>query len=211
MPDDATNLTGPGSADAKLTPEDRREWLSALAILGPVTLPEGILWLSASHGEFAAALAEAVERGERAVVLAGRAQTALRRRALEAGAYDFLTTGKIDPAELAAQLQLLRCGASLPGDLALHERVARIDGAEHRLTEREAEIMALLAEAKGRFVTHGRLLSLWGRHASDLQYLRVAIRQVRRRIEPEPDLPRYLLSEAAIGYRLAPGIAPITA
>lgn len=204
-------FSGPGSAIAKLTAEDRREWLSALAILGPVALPGGSVWISASHGEFGTALADAIERSERAVVLAGRAQTALRRRALEAGAYDFLTTGKIDPAELAARLRLLQSGASLPGDLALTKRAVRIDGSEHALTEREAEIMALLVEAEGRFVTHGRLLSLWGRHASDLQYLRVAIRQLRRRIEPEPDLPRYLLSEAAIGYRLAPGIAPITA
>ena len=211
MPDGATHLDDGGSAIAKLTAEDRAEWLSALAILAPAAMPQGAVWLSASHGEFAAALAEADAMGARAIVLAGRAQAALRREALDAGAFDFLTTGKIDPAELAARLRLLQTGAALPGDLALADRVLRIDGAEHELSEREAGIMAMLIGAKGRFVTHDVLLSLWGEHASDLQYLRVAIRQLRRRIEPEPDLPRYLLSEAAIGYRLAPGIAPITA
>ena len=211
MPDDAACPDGSGSAAAQLAAEDRLEWLAALAILGPVALPEGAVWLSASHEELGEALVRAQARDQKAIVLAGRAQTALRRKALDAGAFDFLTTGKIDPAELTARLQLLQTGASLPGEIALNERVLRIDGSEHALSQREAGIMALLIEAKGRFVTHERLLSLWGRHASEPQYLRVAIRQLRRRIEPEPDLPRYLLSEAAIGYRLAPGIAPITA
>ncbi len=211
MPDDATRSADNGSAAALLTEEDRREWLAALAILGPVALPKDAAWLSASDPELAAGLERARLQGAKAILLAGRAQTAVRREALEAGAFDFLTTGKIDPAELAARLQLLQTGASLPGDIALNGRVLRIDGREHALSEREAGIMALLIEAKGRFVTHERMLWLWGRHASEPQYLRVAIRQLRRRIEPEPDLPRYLLSEAAIGYRLAPGIAPITA
>ena len=211
MPDDATLPGGIGSGAARLTEDDRSEWLAALAILGPVPLPEGAVWLSASHRELGLTLERARAQGEKAIVLAGRAQTALRREALDAGAFDFLTTGKIDPAELAARLQLLQTGASLPGDIALDDRVLRIDGREHALSQRETGIMALLIEARGRFVTHERMLSLWGRHASEPQYLRVAIRQLRRRIEPEPDLPRYLLSEAAIGYRLAPGIAPITA
>ncbi len=210
IPGDATHPDGAGSAIAKLTADDRREWLAALAILGPVAVPEGAVWISASYADFSSAMAEARAAGERVIVLVGRAQAALRKEALDGGAYDFLTTGPIDPAELSARLQLLQTGASLPGDIAMDGRTLRIDGNEHELSQREAGIIAMLIGAKGRVVTHERLLSLWGRNASEPQYLRVAVRHPRRRIEPEPDLPRYLLSEAAIGYRLAPGIAPIT-
>ena len=82
-----------------------------------------------------------------------------------------------------------------------------LGGKDYPLTEREAQIMALLIGAKGRFVTLEDMLALWGPNASDAQYVRVAIRALRRRIEPERDMPRYLLSEPAIGYRLGLGEA----
>jgi two-component system, OmpR family, KDP operon response regulator KdpE len=205
MHDCASDFSRAVGAQAGLTSSDREEWRAALAILGREMLPAGVAWLSVDHDGFAERLAHHVARKDRVTVLAGRARTARRQAALAAGAFEFLTTGPIDPAELAARLRLIETGSALPPDIALAGNHLRLNGAEHELSEREAEIMALLIEAKGRFVAHEVLLSLWGRHANDLQYLRVAIAKLRRRIEPEPDMPRFLLSEAAIGYRLGTG------
>ena len=170
--------------------------------------PDDVVCISAALGDFERAILRHSEAGERVIVLAGRAQAARRQAALAAGAHDFLSTGPVEPAELAARIQWLNTGSSLPPSIRLDGTVLTLDGTDHALTEREAQIMALLIAAKGSFVPHEDLLALWGRHAHDAQYVRVAIRALRRRIEPERDMPRYLLSEPAIGYRLGPGHAP---
>ena len=177
----------------------------------PDSWPENVICISASLENFEREIVTHVSRGDRVIVLAGRRQAARRQAALATGADDFLSTGPVEPSELAARLQWLATGSSLPSSIRLAGTVLTLDGSEHSLTEREAQIVALLIAAKGRFVPHDELLALWGRHAHEAQYMRVAIRSLRRRIEPERDLPRYLLSEPAIGYRLAPGWAPATA
>ena len=135
------------SASAELVESDRQEWLAAAAILGAVAMPEGAVWLSAAHDDFAAVLARHAAVGTKVVVLAGRAQTALRRAAFQAGAYEFLTTGPIDPVELAARLRLLQSGSSLPEGIALDDCQLRVGGALHVLSAREAGIVALLIAA----------------------------------------------------------------
>ena len=215
MQDRASNFFW-ADVPGRLTEDDTEELRAALAILsglsggeaGGFDWPDDVVSISAGLDDFQSEIGRYVASGKRVVVLAGRAHAARRQAALAAGADEFLSTGPIEPTELAARLRWLNTGSSLPPSIRLDGTVLTLDGTDHALTEREAQIMALLIAAKGRFVPHEDLLALWGRHAQDAQYVRVAIRALRRRIEPERDMPRYLLSEPAIGYRLGPGHAP---
>jgi two-component system KDP operon response regulator KdpE len=66
------------------------------------------------------------------------------------------------------------------------------------------EVLWVLAEAAGRTVSHNEIVSaVWGVHSvARVKYLRVAIRELRRKLETDPTCPRYVLTEASIGYRL---------
>ncbi len=128
-----------------------------------------------------------------------------RSAALAAGSAEFLKTGPLEPAQLAARLRLICCGDALPASLTLDRDEARltVDGIVHALTEREMALMQALLAARGGYVTHDALLqAVWQGRYDDRQHLRVAINRLRRRVEPEPDMPRYLLSEPGIGYRI---------
>lgn len=132
-------------------------------------------------------------------------QPTQRADALAVGAREFLVVGPLERAQLAARLRLLATGEALPAGLRLDapRRVLALDGREHELSELECALLAALIKAKGGFVLHDELLkTVWQGRSSDRQHLRVAINRLRRRIEPEPDLPRYLLSEPGIGYRI---------
>ena len=65
-------------------------------------------------------------------------------------------------------------------------------------------MLEILVRNVGRVVTHRQLLTVvWGpSHVDDLQYLRVFVGQLRQKLEPEPDCPRWLLTESGVGYRL---------
>ncbi len=78
-------------------------------------------------------------------------------------------------------------------------------GKEVRLTPIEYRILTILARHAGQLVTHRQLLKeVWGPdRVLDKHYLRVYITYLRRKIEPEPARPRYVLTEPGIGYRLA--------
>jgi two-component system KDP operon response regulator KdpE len=82
-------------------------------------------------------------------------------------------------------------------------RVTR-DGQSLKLTPKEFDLLAVLVRHAGRVVTHRQILAaVWGpAHADDTQYLRVFVGQLRAKIEPNPDLPRLILTEPGIGYRL---------
>ena len=69
---------------------------------------------------------------------------------------------------------------------------------------RRRDILELLAIYAGRVVTHGQILQkVWGRSSeTEQQYLRVYMRQLRQKLEPEPDRPTHLVTEAGVGYRL---------
>ena len=77
-------------------------------------------------------------------------------------------------------------------------------GEEIRLSPKEWDILELLAIHAGRVVTHGQILrKVWGRASeTEQQYLRVYMRQLRQKLEPEPDRPTHLVTEAGVGYRL---------
>jgi two-component system KDP operon response regulator KdpE len=88
-------------------------------------------------------------------------------------------------------------------DLAM--RVVSLDGVRLTLTPKEYRLLQVLASHAGKVVTHEHLLrEVWGpRHASDVHYLRILIRKLRRKIETDATRPRILLNELSVGYRLA--------
>jgi len=105
-------------------------------------------------------------------------------------------------ARLKAEIPVLRVN-NLEVDSA-HYRATR-SGAKLKLTRKEFDLLSFLAMHVGRVLTHRQILTaLWGPgHTEDLQYLRVYINQLRRKVEDCPDDPRLILTEPGIGYRMA--------
>ena len=87
-------------------------------------------------------------------------------------------------------------------DVAAHE--VRKKGEPLKLTRKEFDVLHVLARHAGRIVTHQMLLrEVWGRaHEHDIQYLRVFVRQLRRKLGDDPAHPRYIMNEPGVGYRL---------
>ena len=83
-----------------------------------------------------------------------------------------------------------------------------------QLTPHEFAILRLLAQNEGKLLTHRAILrEVWGpAYQVESHYLHVYVSQLRRKIEPDPTRPRYLLTEPGAGYRLvdAPGLRPAT-
>lgn len=93
------------------------------------------------------------------------------------------------------------------GDLEIDfdRRVVRVQGKPVHLTPTEYDLLGALAQADGRVRTHGQLLhQIWGpAYASEGHLLRVNISNLRRKIEPDPAAPRYVVTEPRVGYRLS--------
>ncbi len=150
------------------------------------------------------------------IVLSAIGEEAQKVRALEAGADDYVTK-PFSPAELTARLTraLERAGAApaagepvlradgLELDLAAHRVL--VDGAEVHLTPIEFELLRALMQGRGRLLTHRALLSeVWGPgYEHDTQILRVHVANLRRKIEPLPGAPRYIVTDPGVGYRFA--------
>jgi two-component system KDP operon response regulator KdpE len=92
------------------------------------------------------------------------------------------------------------------GDLAvdLVRRIVTVSHVEVKLSPKEYDILQQLVLHAGKVLTHKHLLrEVWGLEAGgDIQYLRVYIRQLRQKLESEPERPRHILTEAGVGYRL---------
>jgi two-component system KDP operon response regulator KdpE len=148
------------------------------------------------------------------IVLSVREDEAGKVRALDDGADDYVTKPfGID--ELLARVRtalrhrlqqqgndpVIRCG-DLEIDLARH--LVRRSGAPLKLSPREFALLRVLAEHAGKVVTHQHLLvQVWGEaHRHDSEYLRVYVRQLRAKIEKDPQQPALLLTEPGVGYRL---------
>jgi two-component system KDP operon response regulator KdpE len=148
------------------------------------------------------------------VVLSARGGETDKVTALDLGADDYVTK-PFSPEELLARIRAaLRrvfaedetpAGRLRAGDLTIdydRHRVLRKDD-EIRLTPKEFDLLALLARSADRVLTHRAILkAIWGPNAVDQpEHLWVLMAQLRKKIEPDPSQPRYLVSEPWVGYR----------
>jgi two-component system KDP operon response regulator KdpE len=132
--------------------------------------------------------------------------------ALDAGADDYVEKPfGID--ELLARLRAALRRAASPGGpvleigelvIDLEKRLVNVSGRPVQLTPHEFELLRVLAQNEGKLLTHPTLLrEVWGpAYGDESHYLHVYISQLRRKIEPDPARPRYLLTEPGAGYRL---------
>jgi two-component system KDP operon response regulator KdpE len=141
-------------------------------------------------------------------------------RALDAGADDYVTK-PFGSEELTARLRaVLRRSSDLAaepaitvGDLTIDipdRRVTR-DGEQVHLTPIEFDLLRVLAQNRGKLVTHRQLLhEVWGpSYGDETHYLRVHVAHIRAKIEPDPARPSYVLTEPGVGYRLLDGAQPL--
>lgn len=147
------------------------------------------------------------------IILSVREQESDKIAALDAGADDYLTK-PFGIGELMARIRAALRHSTHPENepiievhqlrIDLARRQVTVANGEISLTPTEYDILRLLAQNAGKVLTHRQLLQkVWG-HASeeDLHLLRVNISNLRRKIEPDPARPRYIQTEAGVGYRL---------
>jgi two-component system KDP operon response regulator KdpE len=109
----------------------------------------------------------------------------------------------------AERLARLAAGTGQPtfdvGDLHVDvaARQVSVGGKEIRLTRTQFNLLAALVRHAGKVLTHRQLLrEVWGPGATEYHYVRVYMRQLRHKLEPDPARPRYLVTEIGVGYRL---------
>lgn len=146
------------------------------------------------------------------VILSSRTDEAGIVKALELGADDYVTK-PFGMNELVARIRValrhrLQQQGEKPvfhtGDLTvdLVKRIVKVGDREVKLSPKEYEILRLLVQHSGKVLTHQFLLDrVWG-GSTDVQYLRVYVRQLRQKIERTPDQPQYITTETGVGYRL---------
>lgn len=149
------------------------------------------------------------------VILSSRTDEAGIVKALEMGADDYVTK-PFGMNELVARIRValrhrLQQQGEKPvfqtGDLSvdLVKRIVRLGGKEIKLSPKEYDILRILVQHAGKVLTHRFILEQIWDGATDVQYLRVYVRQLRQKIEQTPDQPRYILTETGVGYRLSEG------
>jgi len=146
------------------------------------------------------------------VVLSSRGDEAGKVQALDLGADDYVTK-PFGMDELLARMRAalrhqLQTHGERPifrvGDLSvdLVRRIVKMSDKEVKLSPKEYELLRVLVQHAGKVLTHKFLLGeLWD-DLTDAQYLRVYVRQLRQKIEADPERPQYILTETGIGYRL---------
>lgn len=149
------------------------------------------------------------------IVLSVRSNEAEKVRLLEVGADDYVVK-PFGMAELLARVRaaLRRHMRAATGEASvklgpltvdLATRAVLLNGSRLALTPKEYRLLQILAQHAGNVVTHQHLLrEVWGSvHEHDVHYLRIFVRKLRQKIEPEPNTPRILVTELGVGYRLA--------
>ena len=148
------------------------------------------------------------------IVLSARDQEIEKIAALDLGANDYVEK-PFGIGELLARIRVaLRHAEPGPvttphrqfGNITLdheHRRVL-VNNVQVHLTPKEFDLFELLAASANKVVTHRQALTqIWGpAHLDDVQYLRVVIAQLRVKLEADPKVPKHVLSEAGVGYRL---------
>lgn len=147
------------------------------------------------------------------VVLSARDDERGKVAALDLGADDYVTK-PFGMAELMARIRtalrhrLAQEGAppifrSGPLSVDLVRRIVKLDDQMVHLSPREYDILKLMVLHAGRVLTHRTIMAkLWGA-SGDVQQLRVYVRQIRHKIETDPERPSIILTETGVGYRLA--------
>jgi two-component system, OmpR family, KDP operon response regulator KdpE len=146
------------------------------------------------------------------IVLSSRGDEAGKVQALDFGADDYVTK-PFGMDELLARMRAalrhqLQTHGERPifhvGDLSvdLVRRIVKVGDKMVKLSPKEYDLLRVLVQHAGKVLTHKFLLTeLWG-DLSDAQYLRVYVRQLRQKLEDDPEKPKYIHTETGIGYRL---------
>jgi two-component system, OmpR family, KDP operon response regulator KdpE len=151
------------------------------------------------------------------IVLSVRDQEKTKIEALDAGADDYVTKPfAVDElmARVRAQLRRMKEVSSTQAliedgpfriDLDAHSVV--VSGREVRLTPKEFDLLVYLAQHPRKVITTRRLLgAIWGANSTEQpEYVRVFVNHLRKKLEPDPDNPRYILTDPWVGYRFEPG------
>ncbi|TCU57477.1 two-component system KDP operon response regulator KdpE [Novosphingobium sp. PhB57] len=187
-----------------------REALNAMAI----DKPEVVLLDLGLPDRDGLELIPAIKLQAAIIVISARDATDQKVAALDLGADDYVSK-PFDSDEVLARIRTaLRHRLPAPtqdgpvrrGDVEIDllARTVRKGGAEVHLTPKEYGFLSELACHPGRVITHAQLLrAVWGPgHESDVEYLRVAARGVRRKLEDDPARPTMLRNEPGVGYRL---------
>jgi two-component system KDP operon response regulator KdpE len=147
------------------------------------------------------------------IVLSAVGEEAAKVAALDAGADDYVTKPfSVDELLARVRAVLRRRSPSLDpviqvGELAIDvpNRTVKRNGQRVKLTPHEFDLLRVLAQNRGKLLTHRMLLrEVWGpSYQVEAHYLHVYVSNLRRKIEPDPSRPRNILTESGAGYRLA--------
>jgi two-component system KDP operon response regulator KdpE len=152
------------------------------------------------------------------IVLSVKGDESIKIEALDAGADDYVTKpfgiGELlarvraalrrSPAETSESKTVIEDGDFR---IDLETRTVSVGGKETRLSPKEFELLLYFAQHPGKVLTHRTLLAkIWGGDYTDqAEYLRVFISHLRKKIEPDPARPRYILTDPWVGYRFVTG------
>jgi two-component system KDP operon response regulator KdpE len=146
------------------------------------------------------------------VVLSSRGDEAAKVQALDLGADDYVTKPFGTEELLARMRAALRHQLQVHGErpifkvgalsVDLVRRIVKTHDNEVKLSPKEYELLRVLVQHAGKVLTHKFLLGQLWDDLTDAQYLRVYVRQLRQKIEDDPERPQYVLTETGVGYRL---------
>ncbi len=151
------------------------------------------------------------------IMLSARGQEKDKVKALDLGADDYITKpfgieellARVRSAQRRSQQDVTAKGTLVVDDLTISFAERRITrgGAEIKLTPTEYELLVQLARSAGKVLSHTVLLQrVWGpEYGQESDYLWAYVRRLRRKIEVDPDHPRYLITEPGVGYRFSAG------
>ena len=151
------------------------------------------------------------------IVLSVRNEDRTKVEALDAGADDYVTK-PFSSEELMARVRamlrrvpaleaaptVIECGVFR---IDLDTREVKVDGHEVRLTPKEFDLLVYFAQHARKVITTRKLLAgVWGGNSTEQpEYARVFVAHLRKKLEPDPEKPRYFLTEPWVGYRFEPG------
>jgi two-component system, OmpR family, KDP operon response regulator KdpE len=151
------------------------------------------------------------------IVLSVKGEERTKVEALDSGADDYVTKPfGIDELMARVRAALRRSGAAGTEDIQsfdagdfrvdMDARRVHTQGREVRLTPKEFDLFVYMARHPNRVLTHAALLeAVWGQASQEQpEYLRVFMGQLRKKLEPDPSNPRYLVTEPWVGYRFNP-------